>query len=174
MHPFVFIGAIAGAFWLGRNYNRLKKSAQRSKQLPSVNDLPALPEAPDLPDLPTEGSSAPSSVQIKNAAVWAKLAYDAEIYPATADKTLIAPPPRDGLSASRNCAVVAIGERWWDRAGRVADNLERANMLNIGTLERALFPAHCRGSQGAGIRALRAELAERAGLDGMLRNRRLQ
>ncbi len=182
MHPIFVISAVVSAFLLGRKSAEKKKPKKGASvtQLPSLGELPLpddLPELPDLPALPpawTDSSGAPSQAQIKNAAAWAKTAFDAEIYPAGADKTKIAPPSTaGGISTARDCSIVAVGERWWDRAGQVAESLERANMLTLGTLERALFPLHCRGARAPGIDALRAELAERAGLDpGMLRNRR--
>ena len=180
MNPIFAILAIAGAFVLGRKSVESDKAGPKGPRpspiplpLPSADDIdvPDLPDMPDL-DLPAS-SSGPSQRQIMNAAAWNRLAFDAMLYPAGANKTLVPPPvTAAGITATADCSVIAVGERWWDRAGQIVKNMAAQNQLSVRNLER-LLPARCQGSRGAAAVALRAELLERATKEyGPIRNPR--
>jgi hypothetical protein len=181
MHPLFIIGAIAGAFLLGRKSAEKDKPSGTKGPRPSPIPLPLpdvdvddidVPELPTDLDLPAQTSGSPSQRQIINAALWAKLGHDVLVFPKGANKTLVAPPQSSsGITASAGCAVIAVGARWWDRAGQVAKNLAAHNALTRDNLERALFPAICRGSRGAGAAALRADMLDRVSAEfGPIRN----
>lgn len=178
MNPLFAIIAIAGAFWLGRSSSD-KEKKKAIGPIPSPIPLP-LPSADDIddidvPDLDIPGQDAAgvdNAQRTYNAAGWDRTNFEILVYPRGADKLQIYPPSTaSGISAARDCSVVAVGRRWWDRAGQVAKQLHEQGQLSVGNLERALFPNACRGSQGRGIRALRIELLERAGAQyGSIRN----
>ncbi len=194
MHPFIFIGAVAGAFLIGRKVGEGKTKKVKIRipgefpiptpfpELPPGRDVDVYIDVPDIDLPPIEGDfdidpTTTVEARMRNAAQWAKTNYGVQIYPAGADKTRVYPPPSSGISATRDCAVVAVGERWWDRAAQIAKALRQSNSLTIANLERALFPRHCRGlgPNDGGMYALRTELLERAAAAfGPIRNKQLK
>lgn len=176
MNPLLIIGAIAGAFLLGRK-TADKPLPKPHIPLPSPIPLPLPPGDDDVdvdipPELDVPTQTGYTDRQIYNAAAWGKLAFSVLVYPKGGDKTLV-PPPRSasGITASPGCEVIAVGFRWWDRAGQVAKNLQAQGQLTAANLERMLLPAACRGSQGTGARELRAEMLERVAQEfGPIRN----
>lgn len=184
MHPFILIGVAAGAFFLGRRSatEKPKKVTGTARQIPVPTPLP-LPPAIDevlddveIPDLPGLTKARDEETRIVNGAAWAKTGFDVQVYPKGADRFAILPPPKEsGMSASRDCSIVAVGARWWDRAGTIAQQLHDDNLLTVANIERALLPPQCRGlgAGGDGMYALRAELLERVQSEfGPIRNPR--
>lgn len=185
MHPIIILGAVAGAFFVGRRAGQKKTLVPKHLPLPIPRALPGDIAVPDveLPDVELPGIDLPGIdlarsdlARARNGVAWAKTGFDVQIYPAGADKLSIAPPPiPSGLSAARDCSVVAVGWRWWDRAGHIAKQLADDRALTVANLERALFPKQCRGlGAGAqGMYSLRAELLDRMKIEfGSIRNKR--
>lgn len=152
----LYLGAVAiGGFLLGRLSKKDKPPQQPGPDLPSLEGAGGV-----LPDEPP-----PSHSPDNFGPLWNVTRFAVEIYPADADKTRIPPPTMpDGVTASSDCGVIALGELWWDRAGAYVESILASGERDRQAIYEALlaqFLPQCVNAPTVGATLLRDELFER-------------
>lgn len=152
MNPLLVIAAAATAFYLGQEY--LRRKAEGTLPWGQPKELPPL--SSEVPTSP-EGAA--------NLQLWASIDYGVDIFPATAQRQWLAPPPEDGISIAPKCAAIAIGHGTWARiaaraqaiyADRNDDQVVADALLEF---QDELDLEGCAGS--AALRTFKAELRRR-------------
>ena len=149
MNPFLIIGIVAGAYFLGR------KAAAEAKRLGPPPGAPR--PTPDAPLPLPEGATGDFDAE------WAALPYGVEIYPPNAP-TDFPPPPPGELVASPGCDVIAVSDTWWTVVGDfyqvlVLEGADEA--LPIYKKVVAKFLPNCMGKDTPAHRLLAEEVLER-------------
>lgn len=160
MNPLLLLGAaaVAAAFLLGK-----KKEEQSA--LPPGSDGPDRP-IPPLPDILPDASVGPDASEgVDFTTAWESYPYDAEFYPASADKTTIPPPATwDGFSTNRDCSVIAVGMGWWERVGMFAQWIIDQGVTDPKRIQVEILKQYepfCSSSTAEAAIALREEILER-------------
>ena len=153
-------GLITGTF-IGLAIERKKRADQLEKLARS-----SISEVPDTRTLPPPPRPEPLGTSADFSPLWDALAYDVDVFPASAgnDATVIPPPAIDGVSAAPDCSIVAVGPQWWDEVGEFAADQAEGRTDGDAVLRRValqFLPQVCRMSTGEGATMLRLDIAQR-------------
>jgi hypothetical protein len=152
VNPLLVIAAAAAAFYLGQEYLRRKAEGtlpwQQPKQLPPLSS-----EVPTSP----EGAA--------NLQLWASVGYGVDLFPATAQRQWLEPPPEDGISVAPKCSAIAIGHGTWQRIGARAQAIyadrNDDQIVDDALLEFLPQLEFCIAENAAAFRTFKAELRRR-------------
>ena len=120
MPIFWIIAAIAAGFYAGRFTGMGPSPDEPDEELGPPPGAP-IPEPLPLPE--GEGAKFPpiTPEQADNLMAWEVVAFTVDVYPRKADRSMFKPPPApQTLRVAPQCAAIAVGPVWWDKAGEIA------------------------------------------------------